>query len=541
MNDFNRREFLEFIGRSTATLGVAGLAACAKSTVAPPHANNGNKVKPITEDLTGPSAADDLLTVAGVGWYPLISWGEIIDGHKGHEEKFGFNNDYIAYVPLNGSDEGILWVNHEYPNPLFLHGVTDSKKKSEENVLVEKKSVGGSLIHIKKNKTDQYELVKNSPYNRRISASTHIPFDRRGKLLGKEYAVGTLGNCAGGVTPWGTVLTCEENYDLFYGEWDFEKKKRIPSEYGWERFFDYSPLHYGWVVEINPHTGSAIKRISLGRFAHECATVKMSKDGRAVVYMGDDANDQFIYKFIASEKNSLEHGTLYAANTDKGEWLALDYEKSDLLKKHFEGPVEVLIRAREAAKLLGATPQDRPEDVEIDPISGNVFISLTNNKPRGNYMGGILKLEEENNDPLSLKFKSSMFLAGGEATGFACPDNLVFDKKGNLWMTTDIAGAEINQGRYKSFANNGLFFIPMSGSNAGKAIQVASAPVEAEFTGPCFSPDGKTLFLSVQHPGENSKDIFNLTSRWPSYSEGGIPKPTVVCLYGPYFNKLSNA
>lgn len=537
MNDFNRREFLEFIGRGTATIGALGLAACAKTATVPTEQlTSGNKLKPITEDLIGASSADDLLTVAGVGWYPLISWGEMIN-HQ--HDKFGFNNDFTAFVPLNGSDEGILWVNHESPNPLFQHGTTDPKKKTEEQVLVEKKSVGGSLIHIKKNKQDQYELVKNSSYNRRLNASTKIPFDRKGKLFVKDYAIGTLANCAGGVTPWGTILTCEENYDTFYGEWDFEKKKRSPSEFGWERFFDYSPLHYGWVVEVNPMTGEAIKRVSLGRFAHECATVQPTKDGRVVVYMGDDTNDQYLYKFIASEKNSLEHGTLYVANTEKGEWLPLDYDKSDLLKKHFEGPVEVLIRAREAGKLVGATPQDRPEDIEIDPVTGNIFISLTNNKPRGNYMGGILKLEEDNNDPLSLTFKSSMFLAGGEATGFACPDNLVFDKKGNLWMTTDMT--EMNQGRYKKFANNGLFFIPMSGINAGKAVQIASAPVDAEFTGPSFSPDGKTMFLSVQHPGENSKDIFKLTSRWPSYSDGGIPKPTVVCLYGPYFNKLANA
>lgn len=536
MSEFNRRDFLEFVGRSTASLGVVGLAACAKTEVLKPAVYGNNRIKQITEDLSGVSSADDLLTVSGVGWYPLISWGELINTQN---EKFGFNNDYIAYTPLNGNEEGILWVNHENPNPLFLHGVTDPNKKSQDNVLAEKKSVGGSLIHIKKNAQDQYELVKNSPYNRRLSGTTHIPFDRKGKLFGKDFAVGTLGNCAGGVTPWGTILTCEENYDLFYGEWDFEKKKRSPSEYGWERFFDFSPLHYGWVVEVNPHTGSAIKRVSLGRFAHECATVKLARDGRPVVYMGDDANDQFIYKFIADHKSSLEHGTLYVANTIKGEWLALDYDKSDILKKHFEGPVEVLIRAREAAKLLGATPQDRPEDIEIDPISGNVFITVTNNKPCGNYLGGILKLEEQNNDPLSMNFKSSIFVAGGEATGFACPDNLVFDKKGNLWVTTDMAGSEMNQGRYKAFANNGLFFIPMSGVNAGKAIQVASAPVDAEFTGPCFSPDGKTLFLSVQHPGETSKDVFNLTSRWPSYSDGGIPRPTVVCLYGPYFNKLN--
>ncbi len=528
--EVSRRRFLEFMGLSAGAAALGSISACSTNKDAPKKENGKSKLTP--EDLTGPTSADDFLTVAGIGWYPLISWGQLLNSRG---DKFGFNNDYIAYTALNSSDEGVLWVNHETPNSVFLHGEKDPLRKTKEQVLIEKQNVGGSLIHIKKNKeSGQYELVKNSPYNRRLDASTKIPFDRNGKLLKSDYAIGTLANCAGGVTPWGTILTCEENYDLFYGEWDFKNNKRLPSDYGWERHFEYSPLHYGWVVEVEPLTGKAIKRISLGRFAHECATTCKSKTGKVVVYMGDDTNDQFIYKFISNSGSNIEQGTLYVANTEKGEWISLDYQNQEVLQKNFEGQVEVLIRAREAAKLLGATPQDRPEDVEIDPKTGNVFVTLTNNKNTRNAYGSILKIEEENGDHGSLKFKASTFLTGGQETGFACPDNLCFDAKGNLWLTTDMPSGY--ESYYQSFKNNGLFFIPMSGPNAGKALQVASAPVDAELTGPCFSPDGKTLFLSVQHPGETSKDIFHLTSRWPSYNDGGIPKPTVVCLYGPYFN-----
>jgi secreted PhoX family phosphatase len=529
--ELDRRKFLEFMGRGAAVTGLASLASCAT----PVKKYEAPNTKVTNEDLSGPSSADDFLTVSGIGWYPLISWGQIINSSG---DKFGFNNDYIAYTPINGSEEGILWVNHEYPNPIFLHGEKDPHKKTREQILTEKANVGGSLIHVKRSTKDnkQYEVVKNSPYNRRIDGSTHIPFDHLGLLFKQDHAVGTLGNCAGGVTPWGTILTCEENYDDFYGEWDFKNHKRRASYYGWENHFDYSPLHYGWVVEVEPMTGKATKRVMLGRFAHECATVSKSRDGKIVVYMGDDTNDQHIYKFISDTHHSLDKGILYVANIEKGEWISLKYENNEILQKEFAGQIEVLIRAREAAKLLGATPMDRPEDVEIDPITKNIFISLTNNKPKGNYFGSILKIEEEGGDHGSLKFKASTFLAGGKETGFACPDNLCFDKKGNLWMTTDMSGDEMNHGRYEDFKNNGLFFIPMRGPNAGKAVQVASAPTDAELTGPCFSPDGKTLFLSVQHPGETTKDIFHVTSRWPSYSEGGIPKPTVICLYGPYFN-----
>lgn len=529
-NYFNRRSFIEFMGKSAALLG---LSACASSPVDETNLSKKNsELGDKNEDLNGASNIDDFLTVKGVGWYPLISWGEFINSH----DKFGFNNDFTAYIPLNGSEEGLLWVNHEYPNALFIHGETDISKKTEDQILQEKRAVGGSIIHIKKDaKTNQYKFIKNSEFNRRLNASTHIPFDHKDKLLGKDYAVGTLANCGGGVTPWGTILTCEENYELFFGEWDFKKDKRIPSDYGWENHFNYSPLHYGWVVEVNPKTGEAVKRISLGRFSHESATVSKSQSGKVVVYMGDDTNDEHLYKFISDSSHSLENGTLYVANFEKGEWLPIDLEKSPELKNSFSTQVEVLIRAREAAKILGATPLNRPEDIEIDPIKKAIYVSLTKNIPKGDSFGSILKIEEEQNDHGALKFKFSTFLMGG-ISGLACPDNLAFDKKGNLWVTTDMSGSEMNQGKYSEFKNNGLFFVPLSGPNAGKPLQVASAPIDAELTGPSFSPDGKTMFLSVQHPGEMTKNIFNCTSRWPSYSPTGIPRPTVVCLYGHYFN-----
>lgn len=532
MNQIDRRKFLEFLGKSTA---LAGLTACAAPVTQTIETNNTQKKSDSNDktiDLNGPSNVDDFLTVQGVGWYPLISWGEMINAH----DKFGFNNDFTTYIPLNGSEEGLLWVNHEYPNSLFLHGETDINKKTEEQVLIEKKSVGASILHVKKNhQTNQYEVVKKSEYNKRINASTHIPFDHKHKLFGKDYAVGTFANCGGGVTPWGTVLTCEENFELFFGDWDFAKNERIPSEYGWEKHFNYSPLHYGWVVEVNPKTLEAVKRISLGRFSHESATVSKAKNGKIVVYMGDDTNNEHLYKFISNSDDSLEQGTLYVAQIDKGEWIALDLEKSPKLKEKFDSQVEVMIRAREAAKVVGATEMNRPEDIEIQPNTGHIFISLTKNHSKGDAFGSILKIVEDNNDHGSLTFKASTFLMGG-ISGIACPDNLAFDKKGNLWVTNDMSGAELNQGKYSEFKNNGLFFIPLSGPNSGKPFQVASAPVDAELTGPSFTPDGKTMFLSVQHPGETTKNIFKCTSRWPSYSETGIPKPTVVCLYGKYFN-----
>lgn len=151
--------------------------------------------------------------------------------------------------------------------------------------------------------------------------------------------------------------------------------------------------------------------------------------------------------------------------------------------------------------------------------------------------GSILKISENNKNYKSLSFTAETFILGGENSGFSCPDNLVFDKNGNLWFTTDISGSVLNKGVYSKFGNNGLFVIPMQGEHAGLAIQMASAPIEAELTGPCFSPDQKTLFLSVQHPGERTKDLNNLTSNWPT---GNTPKPSVVTISGPLLEQLTS-
>ena len=219
---------------------------------------------------------------------------------------------------------------------------------------------------------------------------------------------------------------------------------------------------------------------------------------------------------------------------------ALDWEKQPILKIKFKDQTEVLIRAREASKLLGATKLNRPEDIEIDPITGNILVSLTNNKPKGDFHGSILKIEETHRKFDALTFKASTYKSGGEESGFSCPDNLAFDLSGNLWITSDISGSSMNkEGKpYKTFKNNSLFVIPRYGTDAGKVIRVASAPRDAELTGPWFAPDGKSLFLSVQHPGEQTKDLNNPTSKWP-FDNDNIPKPTVVAITGDLIEKMN--
>lgn len=539
-----RREFLQFLGRSAAAASLATLSGSALLSAC------ASKPKLLTRRPTldtlpftpvGRSTEDALILAKGFNYSIIATDGDKINSR----EKFGTNNDYTAFFPLNSEGtDGILWVNHEYVIPLFTSGWIkgSTKTRTPAHVKKEREVVGGSLIRIKKDPvTQQWQLQKNDPFNRRITGSTEIPIISARPIRGKTSAKGTFAGCAGGVTPWGTVLSAEENYDDFYGEVSFDEnhqsKRTAASVFLWETVEDLPPEHYGWIVEINPRSGEAKKLTSIGRFAHECATVVKAKDNKCVVYSGDDKMDQYIYKFIANTEGSLETGTLYAGDTVNGRWLSLDINEQPILKKNFLDQTEVLIRAREAATLVGATKLARPEDIEIDPFTGDVFISLTSTNVNGTPRGTIMKIQEQNGDHRSLKFKASTFMAGGDEGGFIFPDNLAFDRNGNLWMTSDIAHYVSEKPEYKPFGNNGLFFIPLAGANAGKAFQVATAPRDAEFTGPSFSPDGRTLFLSVQHPGEGSKSLKQLTSHWP-HGGNAMPLSSVVAIQGPALDAI---
>lgn len=516
MKELDRREFLKFLGVTTCTLSSASVLVSLSGC------NTQNEIQ-----IPGlkPTSKDDLVLSKGLSYQKIISYGDPITP----SEVFGFNCDYLAYEPIS-SDELLMWVNHEYVNPQFIGGV----ERTKENIDKELSLVGGSIIKIKK-ENNKWNYIKNDKLNRVVRANTKIPFNNGEVIRGQDYAIGTLGNCAGGKTPWGTFLTCEENFQDCYGDRNRKTDEVSSSWLGWETIYKRPPEHYGWVVEINPHTGEAKKHTTIGRFAHECATCVMAKAGNVVVYSGDDKKDEFIYKFISDAKDNLDKGTLYVADVINGKWLPLDLEKSPELKKHFKTQLDVLVYAREAARILGATEMDRPEDFEIHPSTGEIYLTLTNNSNKNNHHGSIFKIIETNGDYNSLTFKSETFSAGGKLGSFSCPDNLAFDKKGNLWVCTDISGSKIGKGKYEPFQNNGLFVIPSSGPQAGVPIQIGSAPVQAELTGLCFSPDYKTLFLSVQHPGERTKDLKNPTSNWP---DGGIPKSSVVAISGDLLDSI---
>jgi uncharacterized protein len=479
-----------------------------------------------------PSTQDNLILPRGYKYDVVATWGE----DMGNGEKFGFNNDFTCYFGKNPND-GLLWVNHEYIGNLgiFVSGYKEEEgapPRTAEQIAIEKYSVGGSVIHIRKDQGGHWRIVKGSPYNRRITANTPInltgPVKGHATVGGASQVTGTFGNCSGGKTLWNTAMSGEENYEGIVKDWS--ENPDVPG---------LNVTHYGWIVEIDPADPQSTpkKHTALGRFSHENAAMTLGKTGKVVVYSGDDANDQCVYKFVsdgvyrpeAGKANSalLEKGTLYVADMGATKWVPLDLEKTSKLKEKFKSQAEVLVNTRDAAKLAGGTPLDRPEDLEVHPRDGSVFIALTNNTKHGNYYGQIWRLIEDGNDAESTRFSYEVFAVGGPQSGFASPDNLMFDQVGNLWVTTDISSDKLNQGAYKSFGNNGVFMIPTEGPNKGKAMQFASAPVQAEVTGPWLAPDGETLFLSVQHPGEETEDVNNPTSRWPY---GDIPRPSVVAI-----------
>lgn len=494
-----------------------------------------------------PSDADAFVLPEEFNYTIIRKWGDMIND----SEEYGINNDFVAYLPIdalqNGqnSEDGLLVVNHEFPSPLFCGGYTDEDLakgviKTQSQIDAERKSVGMSVFRVKKI-NGRWEFLKDSGYNRRIDANTPVQLNGKAsgskELDGITIAKGTLANCSGGVTPWNTVLSGEENFQ------DYPMKE----VYRWTdqgEIFDVK--QYGWVVEIDPFDKSSIpkKRTSLGRFRHENVCIVLSGDGRAVAYMGDDKINECVYKFISKNKfdpddrnanmDILDEGDLYVADFENNVWQLIDFNQRAELKENFKSQADVLINCSTAAKFVGGTECNRPEDIEFNPVDKSLYVSFTNNSTKGDYFGNIINIVENANDSGSLQFKWDVFVAGGEQSGLTCPDNITIDKSGNLWVLTDVGAGSLNKGVQAPFKNNSLFMIPTIGENKGKVFRFAAGPVDCELCGGNFTPDGSTMFLSVQHPGENSPSLDKLTSHWP---DGGndIPRSAVIAITG--FNK----
>jgi secreted PhoX family phosphatase len=517
----------------------------------------------------------------------LISWGDTFLG-DGETLEFGFNNDFLAYFPLRDCEEGILFVNHEYPDPFFQHGfkaLDPLRAKSPAQVQIEQDAVGNSFLHVKRDDNGIWEVERGSRYNRRIYGDRPV-FDFTGPRAGDtgtpnigSTANGSVGNCSGGITPWGTALSCEENFD------GYGRPTTIgnPSAYGWAQYgdstnapdaeYDFTAFaKYGWVCEHDPYAPDSRprKHTALGRFRHENTAFRHVPGKPFVLYMGDDKANEGLYKFVsdrpfrpgrkAHNLRILESGTLYIARFDPegrrqfanvgdvvptnatsgtGTWVeVLDTELHD---------TATLLRARLGAEYDVHFAVNRPEDVEVAE-DGTLYMAMTNNSSVKDSHGAVRRIREHRNDPTATSFAWEDFAAGGPPSGggqgFSSPDNLTFDGDGNLWVVTDISSSRLNQANeYQYHGNNAMFMVPTSGRNAGVAYRFANMPVESEGTGPYFTPDFQTLFVCVQHPGEETGnradsvfgDPSTYTSWWPAGNRTAVrhpatPRPSVVAV-----------
>ncbi|MCX2782982.1 PhoX family phosphatase [Microbulbifer thermotolerans] len=566
----------------------------------------------------------------------LLRWGDpLVPGAtpfdpraltpREQERRFGYNNDFIAYMPLDpgagpgegerhcksrNSTRGLLCVNHEYTQPhLMFSGYNDehsaTRGVSAQHVAVEQAACGHSVVEIAK--TDNgWRPVLDSPYNRRITLNTGMEIvgpaagDRRlctGADSSGKRVLGTVGNCAGGKTPWGTVLIAEEGFGgAFQGDPDavadpVEARNHhafgiSPHNRNWgeyDRRFDISvesnePNRFGWMVEYDPYDPSSRPRklTGLGRFQHEGFTLVCKPGAPVVAYGGDDDEHQFVYRFVSSgiyrpgdhtqNRQLLSEGTLYAARFDadgSGRWLPLLFGQGPLTPENgFRNQADVLIDTRRAAALLGATPMDRPEDVETNPVNDCTYVMLTKNKKRKhgdidaanprprNVAGHVLEIvppgKKGRRDHSSNRFKWNTFLLGGNPNAedpnergaygqqspgaisthgwFANPDNVAFDPKGNMWIATD--GCE------RFGFHDGLWAMATEGEMRAAPKHFFGCPRGAEVCGPEFTPDGTTLFVAVQHPADGGSSTFDHPMhRWPDGDPALPPRPSVLAIY----------
>ena len=559
-----------------------------------------------------PASAVDRVTVPdGYVATPLAPWGEPV-GIAGRMPPFkfdasntaaeqavqmGMHHDGIHFYALDGSRRGLLALNQEYTDEALLHPDGQSTW-TEEKVRKSQAAHGITVIEIELLE-QQWQMVRPSRYARRITANT--PFSIGGPAAGHPLmktaadpagrtVLGTIANCASGMTPWGTYLSGEENWANYFTAADTPTAHenrwgiRKATWYRWPEFdprFDTvrnpnEPNRFGWIVEVDPMdpASTPVKRTALGRAAHEGAWVAVTQDNRAVVYSGEDARFEYIYKFVsrdriapagngktAAQANAelLDHGTLYVARFDadgSGQWIPLLHGQGPLTPANgFADQGEVLIKARQASDLLGATKMDRPEWLAIDTATRWVYCTLTNNSQRGangrpdvdaanprahNTMGQIIRWKEQG-DYAGQRFEWNHLLLAGdpantraEAKGnikgdvFSGPDTIAFDQRGVLWIGTDTDTS--GQGEFAHMGNNQLLACnPVT----GEVRRFLVGPMRCEITGATWAPDGRTMFINIQHPGSgapNNGSNPRRFSNWPDFNPVGRPRSATVAI-----------
>ena len=570
-----------------------------------------------------PADVDAMTIPTGFSWHPVIRWGDpVLPGApvfdpaqqtaEAQAAQFGYNNDYLDIIADASGVTGVLVANHEYSNEGIMFPATGDAARLAEQSRIMKAAQGMSVVEIERDAVGGPWRATTGPRSRRVTVETE--FELVGPAAGSELlrtvadptgrsVKGTLGNCAGGTTPWGTVISGEENFNGYfttpnptpqtarYGlgasatstRWELEDP-RFRAADGHEQ----ESNRFGYIVEIDPQdpTSTPVKHTALGRFKHEGANVRIGEDGRVVAYMGDDERGDYLYKFVSKHrfnpgtgpgarkqnKKLLTEGDLFVARftgdsplseidgtgalpadgafDGVGQWVPLTLGGRSMVPGM--SIEQVLVHTRLAADLVGPTKMDRPEDVEPHPITGRVYVALTNNANRGtrhaldeanprtgNRDGHVIELTETQGAS-GMTFGWSILLLCGDpsspATYFAgypkelvspisCPDNLAFDSEGNLWISTDGQPGTLG-------LDDGLFKVSLEGETRGRVEQFLAVPQDAETCGPVIHDAEGSVFVAVQHPGEDgSWDAQR--SQFPDYGLTGPgtfagPRPSVV-------------
>ncbi|MFD5424894.1 PhoX family protein [Streptomyces sp. NPDC127084] len=612
---------------ATATAGAVVAQGATEAHAAPAGAMpegrgaaHGGAARGLRFTSVEPNTADKVTVPAGYAQNVVIRWGEPIlrgapafdpdrQSARAQAGQFGYNNDFLSLLPLREYGRQVLVANHEYTDEVLMFKGYDPANPTREQVETAWAAHGLSVVVVQEERrSGKLTPVTRHHLNRRLTATSE--FRLTGPAAGGDLlktsadptgtkVLGTLNNCAGGTTPWGTTLHGEENFNQYFANGSSATDKRYgigtsATERKWERFdkrFDVAQEpneshRFGWVVELDPYDPDSTprKRTALGRFKHEAAQPRLTRDGRPVVYMGDDERFDYFYKFVSSKRMKkdgsraahrhnltlLDEGTLYVAKLSgdspaaeidgtgklpndgefdgSGVWIPL--ATGDV--SHVEGMTaeEVYVFTRLAADKVGATKMDRPEDVEPSPRTGRVYVALTNNGDRGktgkagadeanprnlNKHGQILELAEHWDNPASDGFAWRLFLVAGDpedpATYFAgypkdavspisCPDNVAFDPHGNLWISTD--GNQLG-------SHDGLFGVATRGERRGELKQFLTVPRGAETCGPIIQD--RRVVVAVQHPGEiDGASVEKPESVWPD-GPGRLVRPAVVAVY----------
>ncbi|CUR55848.1 conserved hypothetical protein [metagenome] len=597
-----------------ATVVAPGLLSpAAAGTATTPAVTPARSRLPFTPIAPIATTVDDVTVPDGYRWDPVIRWGDpILSGAPAFDAaaqsaasqsgQFGYNCDYLDIIETNSrGTRALLVANHEYTNEAIMFPPETDPEALIRTVWA---AHGLSVVELRRSRRGlPWHYVADARLNRRITLDTVFEFD--GPATGSDLLTtvedprgrrvrGTMNNCSGGTTPWGTVLSGEENFNQYfyaagtdvhetrYGLSAQDSRNWRSVDPRWDATTeDYrnEPNRFGWIVEIDPSRphSTPVKHTAMGRFKHEGANVILSSDGHAVAYMGDDERFDYVYRFVSRDTFRRGHGAAAARHNrgllsagdlsvarftgdgledglsdGTGEWLPLTRNGRSMVPGF--SVEEVLVYTRLAADTLQPTKMDRPEDVQPSVHNGRVYVACTNNTDRGkvdkegptepnprsaNKDGHIVEISPRNGDHTSAYFRWDLLLicgdpatAGtyfggytGEVSPISCPDNVAFDSRGNLWISTDGQPSSLN-------LSDGLFKVPLAGAERGRVQQFLAVPTGAETCGPVIHDRDGSVFVAVQHPGENGTWDAP-TSSFPDFGSTAPgdftgPRPSVV-------------